>query len=106
QAIAQIAYEKKESATADAPVTPELREELYDRLREREVTIDRATWDGGASYVDRLLQREIVRRAAGDSAMFRLQAPEDVQLQRAAEYLRRGDTQSELFAVIPARDSE
>src|SRR5690606_10918668 len=37
QAIAQIAYEKKESATADAPVTPELREELYDRLREREV---------------------------------------------------------------------
>src|SRR5690606_7876229 len=103
QAIAQIAYERKDRATVDAPVSEGLREELYQRLRERDVTVDREVWEGGASYVDRLLQREIVRRIGGDSAMFRLQAPEDVQLQRAADYLRRGSTQGELFALVPAR---
>src|SRR5690606_35509697 len=74
QAIAQIAYERKDRATADAQVTAELREELYNRLCELDVTVDREVWQGGASYVDRLLQREIVRRIGGDSAMFRLQA--------------------------------
>src|SRR5690606_17457152 len=105
QAIAQIAYERKDRASVDTPVSEDLREELYQRLRERNVTVDREIWNGGASYVDRLLQREIVRRVGGDSAMFRLQAPEDVQLQRAIEYLRRGETQRDLFAMIPARDN-
>lgn len=103
QVIAQIAYERKDRALPDEPVTPELREELYEGLRARGVTVDRETWEAGASYVDRLLRREIVRRAAGDSALFRLQAPEDTQLQRAIEYLRKGRTQQELFAMIPAR---
>jgi carboxyl-terminal processing protease len=105
QAIAQIAYERKDRASVDTPVSEDLREELYQRLRERDVTVDREIWNGGASYVDRLLQREIVRRVGGDSAMFRLQAPEDVQLQRAIQYLRRGETQRDLFAMIPARDN-
>jgi carboxyl-terminal processing protease len=78
---------------------PEWRQTLYDRLVEDSVEIDRAQWNAGAPLVDRWISNEAIRQAYGDSTLKRLSVSMDPQLQKALELLRRGATQSELFAL-------
>lgn len=103
QSIAQIAYEEAQSGGPIAS-QQELRQQLYDKLQERGVRIDDEVWNEGASYVDRLVLRAVLRRAGGDSAEFLRFAPEDVQLQRAIAYLRNSDTQRDVFALVPTSE--
>ena len=75
------------------------RQTLYERLVEDSVEIDRQKWTEAAPLVDRWISHQAVRQAYGDSTLRRLSVPEDPQLRKALELLRRGTTQSELFTL-------
>lgn len=90
----------------DFVVTPAMREEFRTRLQAKGVTVDRADWDAGRDYIDRILLNRIARLAFGDSTAKRREIPDDVQLQKAMELLRRGPTTAELLAIAtPAKDA-
>ena len=95
----EYAFGLKGSIAADFKVTPAMRDEFLKRLTARGVTVERNEWNAGTRYVDRLLGDRIARRAFGDSAWKRRDVPEDVQLSRALELLRRGRTTRELIAL-------
>lgn len=83
----------------DFAVTQPWRDELYRRLSTAGVTVSRPLYDSATSEVDRLLGDRIARLAFGDSTAKRRELPDDVQLERAIEIIRKGETQSDLFAT-------
>jgi len=101
-ALDDYAFSLKDQVRPDFTVTAAMRDGLRQRLEAKGVNVDRAEWDAGRSYVDRLLLNRIARRAFGDSTAKRREIPEDVQLQRAMELLRRASTTQELLALAPS----
>ena len=101
-ALYDYAFGLKDQVKPDFTVTPAMREGFRQKLDAKGVTVDRAEWDAGREYVDRLLLNRIARLAFGDSTAKRREIPEDVQLQRAMELLRRAKTTQELLALAPA----
>lgn len=93
------AFTLKDQLKPDYTITPAMRDEVLKRLTAKGITVERAEWDAGRSYVDRLLDDRIARRAFGDSTAKRRDVPEDRQLQKAMELLRRGRTTAELLAL-------
>jgi hypothetical protein len=63
------------------------------------VTVDRSLYDHASSEVDRILSDRVARLAFGDSAAKRRELPDDVQLERAIDIIRKGETQADLFAT-------
>jgi carboxyl-terminal processing protease len=100
------AYELKSKVDRDFKVRPEWREELYRRLTERGVQVDRALYDGAASYVDRLLENRVARMAFGDEGALHHGLDDDAQLRRALDLLRQGRTQKDLFARVAQAGDE
>jgi carboxyl-terminal processing protease len=86
----------------DFEVTAAMREEFRARLEAKGVTVDRAEWNAGRAYIDRLLLNRIARHAFGDSLAKRREIPDDSQLLKAIEYLQRGRTTADLLALAPA----
>src|SRR5690606_22564193 len=86
------AFTLKGDVKPDFEVTESMRDEFLDRLVAKGVAVDTAEWEAGESYVDRLIGDRIARRAFGDSTAKRRDVPDDVQLQKALELLRRGRT--------------
>ena len=80
-------------------VQPAWRDEVYRRLQAAGVTVDRAQYDAGRAYIDRVIEERVAKVAYGDSAVFRHNIDDDVQLRRAIELLERGATQRDLFAI-------
>ena len=104
----EYAFGLKGTLKQDFTVSGPMREEFLKRLTAKGVTVERAEWDAGRRYVDRILGDRIARRAFGDSTWKRRDVPDDVQLMKAIELLRRGRTTAELLAlagtsVAPAR---
>jgi carboxyl-terminal processing protease len=97
--IYDMAIAQKGKVTPNVQPRPEWREEFYRRVTDAGVKVDRKQFDAGAALVDRWLTREIVRQSFGDSTLFRRTIPEDPQLQRAIELMKKGQTQQELFAL-------
>ncbi|MBX7117611.1 MAG: S41 family peptidase [Gemmatimonadaceae bacterium] len=98
-ALDQYAFELKGAVRPDFEVTDAMRGTLYQRLTAKGIRIERSEWDAGRAYIDRLLGDRIARRAFGDSTAARRNVPEDVQLMKAVELLRRGRTTAELIAL-------
>lgn len=82
-------------------VAPEWREELYERLRKKGVEIDKKLYDGASSQIDRMLEQRVSRLAFGDSTARRRSLGDDIQLQKALEILRKGQTTKEILALAP-----
>jgi carboxyl-terminal processing protease len=101
-ALYDYAFGLRGSVQPDFQVTAEMREQFRQRLVAKGVVVDRAEWEAGKVYVDRLLLNRIARHAFGDSLAKRRELPEDTQLLRAMELLRRGRTTAELLALAPA----
>jgi carboxyl-terminal processing protease len=93
------AFEQKSKVKPDFVVTKEMRDEFYDRLQKKGVTVDRADFEGAKDYVNRLIDSRISRLAFGDSTAKRREVSEDVQLVKALDMLRKGQTQRDLFAI-------
>lgn len=94
-----LAIALRDSMPRELVSKPQWRQTLYQRLIEDSVQVDREQWIEGASLVDRWISHQGVRQAYGDSTLKRLSVPEDPQLRKALELLRRGSTQSDLFAL-------
>jgi carboxyl-terminal processing protease len=100
-ALYDYAFSLKDQVRPDFQVTQAMRDAFRQRLDAKGVTVDRAEWDAGRAYVDRLLDNRISRLAFGDSTAKRREIPEDTQLRRAMDLLRRGRTTAELLALAP-----
>jgi len=95
------AFSLKGSLKPDFKVDPAMRAEFLKRLTAKGVTVEASDWTAGTRYVDRLLSDRVARRAFGDSTWKRRDVPEDPQLMRAMELLRKGRTTAELLALAP-----
>ena len=98
-ALYEYAFGMRETVRPDFQVTAAMREEFRTRLQAKGVVVDRADWDAGRAYIDRLLLNRIARLAYGDSTAKRRELPEDSQLLRAMELLRQGRTTADLLAL-------
>jgi carboxyl-terminal processing protease len=96
------ALELKESVTPTFTVRPEWREELYRRLVAAKIPVDKKQYDAAAPLVNRWLSNQVARIAFGDSTAFRREIPEDPQLVKAIELLKKGQSQRDLFALAQA----
>jgi carboxyl-terminal processing protease len=94
------AYELKSKVTPTFAVQAAWREELYRRLQQKGVQIDKKLYDGASHYIDESLAQRITRLAFGDSTARRRSLADDSQLRKALDLLRHGQSQKDLFALV------
>ena len=83
-------------------VRPEWREEFYRRLVAAKVEVDKQLFDAARPTIDKWLSHFVTRFAFGDSAAARREIPDDPQLVKAIELMKKGSTQKDLFAMARA----
>lgn len=93
----------------DFVVTPEMREEVWKRMKARGVEIPRSVYDDAEPLVSRLLGFEIARYVFGSDAEFRRRASVDKALQKALELAHGVKSEHDLLRKAltgaPATDS-
>ena len=97
------AFELKDKVKPDFQMQPAWRDELFSRLQKKGVDVDRSMYDGAARYLDREFERRVARLAFGDSAVRRRTLPDDPQLQRAIDILKKNPSTKELIALASAQ---
>jgi carboxyl-terminal processing protease len=80
-------------------VTPEMRREIYQRLRAKGVDVSPAVFEGAHVLLDEQLGYEVARYVFGRPAEFRRRSHDDEQLQTAFGLLRKAQTPRELMGV-------
>jgi carboxyl-terminal processing protease len=93
------ALEQKNSIKPNFTITPEMREEFFQRLTKAKVPVTKAQFDGAPDLVIRNMEEYFARLAFGDSAVFRRREKDDSQVAAALDYLRRGRTQRQILAL-------
>lgn len=100
--LGEIALEKRGQVRPDFTLESAWVEDFYTRLDTAGVKVERETWEKGRRWADRYLENRIARTAYGDTLAKRRELPDDNQLRKAMELLRKGNTQAELFAAARA----
>jgi carboxyl-terminal processing protease len=85
-------------------VTPGMRQQVFERLKAKGVTMSEPVFNGAATLVDDQLGYEVARYVFGRPAEFRRRAADDNQLQTALGLLKTSPTPKELLAIA-ARQS-
>ena len=99
--VFDYAFELKTTVGRDFQVTDSWRNELFRRLTDKGVEIDRATFDGGSPYMDRYLRDLVGRLAFGDAYVKVRDAENDRPLMKALEVIRNGGSQQRgLFGYV------
>lgn len=98
-ALYDLAASLKAEVRPDFVVRPEWRVDFYNRLLARGVTIDRAQFDAGRTYIDRLIGNKVATLSFGDSTARKRGVSDDAQLKRALELINQGSTQKDLLAL-------
>lgn len=80
-------------------VTAAMRQQVYQRLKAKGVTMSESVFDGAGALVDDQLGYEIARYVFGRPAEFRRRAADDNQLQTALGLLKTSPTPKELLAI-------
>ncbi len=83
-------------------VTPDMRQQVYQRLESKGVDVSPATFNGAGQLVDEQLSYEIARYVFGRPVEFRRRSLDDRQLQTALDLLRRAQTPKELMGLAMA----
>ncbi len=83
-------------------VTADMREELYARLLEEDVSLSPETYEDASAYVTDQLGYEIARELFGTESVVRRQAKADRQLQAALWLLRSSESQQETITSAVA----
>ena len=102
-ALSELALEQKGKVQQNFTVNPQWREDLFARITKSGVKVERAQWEAGRAWVDRQIEQRIARVAFGDSTAKRHELNDDVQLRRAIELVKKGGSQRDLFAMVPAQ---
>jgi carboxyl-terminal processing protease len=100
--LGQFALEQKGKVKPDFKVTPEWRNEIFNRLNATTMKLDKPMYDAGASWFDTFIDARVGRAAFGDSTVQRHGMAEDNQLQKAIAYLHNANTQKDVFAAAAA----
>jgi carboxyl-terminal processing protease len=98
-ALYELALDMRSKVRPDFQVSQEERDDFFRRLQARGVTLDRAQYDAGHRYIDRLIGNKVATMAFGDSTAKRRAIPDDAQLRRALELIQQGRTQKDLLAL-------
>jgi carboxyl-terminal processing protease len=94
-----FALERKNSLKPNFTITPEMREEFFQRLTKAKVPVTKAQFEAAPDLVTRNMEEYFARLAFGDSAVFRRREKDDTQVAAALDYLRRGHTQRQILAL-------
>jgi carboxyl-terminal processing protease len=86
-------------------VTPEMRQQVYNRLRAKDVQVSLAVFNGAGALIDEQLGYEIARYVFGRSAEFRRRAANDNQMQTAVGLLRKVQTPKDLLSLARTNQS-
>jgi carboxyl-terminal processing protease len=97
--LQEFAAELKGKITPDFQVTPKVRAEFIQRLKNKGVTIDAKILEGGKNAFDQMIGARIASSVFGDSTAKRKYLVDDNQLERAIEVLQQAPTQQALFAL-------
>ncbi|HEX6534210.1 MAG TPA: S41 family peptidase [Gemmatimonadaceae bacterium] len=87
----------KQVSSPDFTVTPQLRADLWSRMRKKGIALDRASFDSASAAIDRLLAYEIDRYVFGTDAEFRRRAKDDRVIRSALDLAAVGTTQRALL---------
>jgi len=90
-------------AAPDFVVTPAMRDEVWNRMKQRGIDIPRAVFDEGEPLVTRVIGYDIARYAFGSEAEFRRRASVDKALQRALQLAHGSPSESELLRKASAQ---
>ena len=101
-ALTSIALDAKKNhgvKSESFKVTPQMRQEVFERLRSHDVKISPEVFNGAGSLIDEQLGNEIARYVFGRPAEFRRRATNDVQMQTAMGLLRKAQTPKDLLSL-------
>jgi carboxyl-terminal processing protease len=86
-------------------VTPEMRQEVYQRLKAKGVEVTPAQFNAAGTLVDEQLGYEVARYLFGRPAEFKRRSLDDRQLQTAFSLLRKAQTPKDLMGLAMASAS-
>jgi carboxyl-terminal processing protease len=86
-------------ASENFTITPEMDQQVEQRLRAKGVDVTPAIYNGARHLVDEQLSYEIARYVFGRQAEFRRRAADDQQVQSALGLLRKAQTPKELLTL-------
>jgi len=101
-ALTSIALEAKKNHTVTSEsfkITPQMRQEVYERLRAHKVDVSSAVFQGAGTLIDEQLSFEVARYVFGKTAEFRRRAAGDQQMQTAIGLLRKASTPKDLLSL-------
>lgn len=98
--IFDVARNQHGKVTQNFTVTPQIRDELRQRMVQGGITVDDKVFAGGASYLDLLVTQQALRLTFGDSAAVRHSFANDAVIKRATGMLKKANTQKELLQEI------
>jgi len=100
--LTTFALEAKKSGSIKSEsftVTPEMRQQVYQRLRAKGIEMTPQVYDGASGLITEQLGYELARYVFGRPAEFRRRAQDDKQLQTAMGLLRQAGTPRELMSL-------
>ncbi len=83
-------------------VTPQMRDQVLERLRQKGVKLTKEQFMGAAPLIEQQLGYEVARYVFGRPAEFRRRAHDDPQVQEALRLLRKAQTPKELLTLTMA----
>ena len=95
----------KTLSSPDFPVTDAMRDEVWKRMRQRGIDLDRAVYDAAAPLVSRFIAYDVARYVFGRPAEQRRIVQDFPEVQKAAELLRGVDSPKELLARVSAEQA-
>jgi carboxyl-terminal processing protease len=104
-ALTTIALEVKKThgiKSESFKVTTDMRQQVYQRLRAKDIQISPAVFNGAGNLIDEQLGLEIARYVFGRPAEFRRNAARDPQMQTAIGLLRKAQTPKQLLGLAQA----
>lgn len=102
-AITDYAMSLKGTRTLSSPefaVTDAMRDEVWKRMRQRGIDIDRAVYDAAAPLVSRVIAYDVARYVFGRPAEQRRMVQDSPEVKRAVELLRGVRTPKELLTRV------
>jgi len=107
-ALTSIALEAKKThgvKSESFKVTPQMRQQVYERLSTRDVKVSLSIFNGAGPLIDEQLGYEVARYVFGRPAEFRRRATNDLQMQTAMGLLRKAQTPKELLGLARTNGS-
>jgi carboxyl-terminal processing protease len=103
--MTSFALELKQKGAVKAEsftVTPEMRQEVYQRLRAKGIEMTPQVYEGASGLITEQLGYEIARYVFGRPVEFRRRAHDDAQMQTALGLLRKAGSPRELLSLATA----